>query len=416
MLTRIFPAVFAIALCCHSSGWSDDRPGQPTQALARIGDSGQLELRAVVSKPVYETAMATRQFTQYEVRTVTTKKKQIVDGKEVFVDVQHEEKVPVTKEESYTYTVSKSVPVEMPIEFALDEKKAGFEDMAHEAIPIFEIDGRPAKLDTVRSRLKSWTLVLITDNGRAAPSYYADLFKPGTLQVALPRSPASYGVSAGRGMAPSVLPVPVPSNPAPAPLPPRAIEADPNAATSSLLERPTSLQLTALQSAAPASDGEIQIPPGLPPAFTFAQVNQKSITLRTSTERVENLTTMCTEEVSETHNGQTVKKLVCRPVQVEHTVRNHDIATYPVDAVRVLAIGGEELEARDLETRLRKETTVIVSTNGRDVDSFWLQNVKPGTMVVIAPVLQQHAPMAMPPAMAAPAPPVESDSPPPAAE
>lgn len=50
---------------------------------------------------------------------------------------------------------------------------------------------------------------------------------------------------------------------------------------------------------------------------------------------------------------------------------------------RVVDMTGRELDRRDLEERLRQSTPVLVSVTGKPIETFYLQTVKPDTLIVL---------------------------------
>lgn len=363
---------------------------QPTQGLARIDEQGQLEVREVMFKPVFETQTGVRKVTAYQEESRIRTETVIQDGEQVQVEKTYTVKVPVEKIENFEFTVCIMVPETKSTVFVSHADGTAYvRKLDQVAVGLFETDGKPAIRASLSRRLQDWSLVLLTHDGKPAPDYYAYLFKPGTLVLALPQPAAD---------APMLHP-----GPAPAPAPP---------AVSSVFASPREIpvRLAAFQNS-PVSD--VEFPASPPPDFKFAQIGEPgTLRLRTLIEFSTQQTGMCTEQKPVLVEGVTKTVEACRPVQMTHIVRTNDIWVIPLDSVTATTGDGRSLSSKELTTQLTKETTVLVSRDGRPVDPFWLRNLTSRALVLVTPPTDcGWAEPPLPHVPASPVPPQESPAP-----
>jgi hypothetical protein len=74
--------------------------------------------------------------------------------------------------------------------------------------------------------------------------------------------------------------------------------------------------------------------------------------------------------------------------------------------VKAFSVDGKPIERKKLRGLLKKETAVLVSADGKEIDPFYLQMIKEGTIILLV------QPVIHPPAVAEPPPPVEPPAPP----
>jgi hypothetical protein len=70
------------------------------------------------------------------------------------------------------------------------------------------------------------------------------------------------------------------------------------------------------------------------------------------------------------------------------------------EGVRIRTVGGKRVEPRNLDAYVKGTTPVLVSSDGKDVDPFYLRLLRPDGLIVIAPELA--APPRVPAAPALP--------------
>ena len=77
-----------------------------------------------------------------------------------------------------------------------------------------------------------------------------------------------------------------------------------------------------------------------------------------------------------------------RPVQknVAYTVATH----YPPGDVKVYDSRGRTVDPKDLPQLLKNPVPVLVSTDGKKVDPYYLKKVKKGTLVLVPPKAQPY--------------------------
>jgi len=349
--------------------------GQPTQQIVHVEVNGTLTLTAQISKPVYETIQRayTVMVPYQETRLVEENGVQ----KEVTVTVQK----PETK--TATVTVCKHVCVMM------------CSPLDHKTAKGFEVDGRRIPAAELARRLTDQSLVVVSAMDGMIPDYYASIYKPGTVILALP-APSSL---------PLQMPTPGPTRPQFVPPPPGPLS---DAPVPGLIVQPVAFQAPA-QIAAPA--GSV---PAAPIDSAFPNTPAPLIVFATRSGA----------------DDLKIRQLVETPSEGELTVRANDSAVAPEVVMKVQrltrhsettvvplkALRFSSSEARDIATdRIKErfgagETTVLISADGQPVDDFWLQNIQSKVPVLrgvkLPPVSTNGGampPMAYPP-MPAPVP------------
>jgi hypothetical protein len=55
------------------------------------------------------------------------------------------------------------------------------------------------------------------------------------------------------------------------------------------------------------------------------------------------------------------------------------------ESVKVYTAGGKEVNAKDLPDKLKQQTIVLLSHDGKKVDPFYLKIIKPDTLILVPP-------------------------------
>jgi hypothetical protein len=113
-------------------------------------------------------------------------------------------------------------------------------------------------------------------------------------------------------------------------------------------------------------------------------------------------------------------EVAVKPVTSYSLVVVERISSYPAAKVKAYDTDGNSVDAEKLAKQLRKETPVLVATDGRKVDPFHLQLIKKGTLILVVPARSLPPPppapaVAPPPPTIPPAPPAGPAVPPPPA-
>jgi hypothetical protein len=389
-----------------ANGDGDGSSMGPSQALVRINASGQLEMVSRASKMVavqrQQTVMKKELRTETRTETRTIEK----DGK----PEQVTREIPVTVEimvpTTMTYTEMKTV-YETAIK-AFPASTNGFRRDADKAeIPLFDLAGNRLSVSAVEDRLHDWTLVLISNTGKPLDRKFAGLFKPTTIVIGVPPYQPLAMPAYPAPQPPTVAPQPIPQ---PAPVPPSAARED----------RPALSPVAFL-----ASDTTPQLPNAPEPAFAFAKVwGEKTLALRTETEKTIDLSCPVTKVVDRLVDGKMIKVNVCEPHQLEKVIEIRETIRYPLADVAVTRTPNKELTKSELPSVLSVEVLAMVSADGKPVDLLWQRNLRDGALVIVVPAAStaMPAPMMMPTTMppapaaspAAPAPGSPGVLPPPA--
>lgn len=348
-----------LLLSASSAVWSAESSAPPTQQLIRIDATGQWQIYRQVMEcyPVTEQRTVTKKIPEAKVV------KQEVDGQVV------EKTVTVYKDvaETHTVTVVKTAC------------KTVTQPLHPETLKAFETDGRPIPADKLKSRIVGDTLVVVSADGEMIADYYAALFKPGTIVLAMPALP------------PAVITPPVPAAPAPA-----AVPAPAPSTTGVSREIPVRTVASANQAepALPAAARTPDYPNTMAPIFVFAsREGADDVNLRRLTE-----STLQSTGYKIQRQG-TGRQMV--PVTMKQTVRHNEITTIAGKHLRFTSGDAASIPFDRVKEKLSRETTVLYSADGDDVDPFWLQNLKSTTLVLVGPQLPGGCGPAMP-AMSAP--------------
>ncbi|MGE0609940.1 MAG: hypothetical protein AB7O62_22810 [Pirellulales bacterium] len=73
------------------------------------------------------------------------------------------------------------------------------------------------------------------------------------------------------------------------------------------------------------------------------------------------------------------------PATIKQIDRQETVQEFKVDSVRTFTAAGEEISADELRQRLGKETTVLVSGDGRPVDPGYLRIIREDALVLVVP-------------------------------
>jgi hypothetical protein len=151
--------------------------------------------------------------------------------------------------------------------------------------------------------------------------------------------------------------------------------------------------LLALPAAAlTAQDGPAK---GPPPTILVAQVDESG---RPFLVHVILETVPVQKKVQVLVNNRVEERTVTVHVAESRTVR-FDLDG---DKARVFDAAGKRIAPKELRNRLKGPTAVLVSTDGKEVDSFYLRLARPETLVVVSPELARQA---VPPGLPVPVPP-----------
>lgn len=378
MLRRYTIWSMATVLACCSGAraqYGNAASTQPAQALAVI-EGDWLNISQLVAQPVFETRTAERQVTVYVDKTQLATRTRQVDGREVQVQVEETVKVPVSQTQTYMYCVTRLSTALQHHSFERDAQTQEYVRNSDQlAVKFFEIDGEPVDISELPTRLQRPTLVLLTQNGKMAESRIAEMFKPGTLVVAIP-TPSMY---------PSAAPQPFPVTPQPVP----AAPAPPQQSAAAAGDGRTEIQFTSFQQPIAVAANSL-FPNATPPQFAYAQVVGDRLRLRSVEARtLEHTGYRCSPNDAEAQ-GDAGSKEVCRPVKLEHVIYTHDIWLSPMADVVGATADGRPQSKTALASALARESLVLASLDGKRVNAFWLQNLKPDALVLTPP--SQHQP------------------------
>ncbi|HUQ68810.1 MAG TPA: hypothetical protein VM165_04765, partial [Planctomycetaceae bacterium] len=190
------------------------------------------------------------------------------------------------------------------------------------------------------------------------PDYYASVFKPGTIILALPRP----------SMMQLPMPAPAPStSPTPAPAPPVG-----DATVPALNVRPTAFQPPAIATPAgpPAAPFDSGLPPTPAPTIVFVtRSGADALKIRQLLE------TASEADLTIRANDSTVAPE--RMIKVQRLTRHSETTVVPLEALRFSSSESRDIVADRIKERLGAgETTVLISADGQPVDDFWLQNIQ----------------------------------------
>lgn len=336
------------------------REGQPTQQVLHATPEGDWGISAQVMKYVCKPEQYT-----YEVKVPRTVTKEVVEGGAT-------KQIAVTVYETATKTGTRTICIpitEMTVR-KVDPK----------SIKAFETDGRAIPTADVAKRCAKGTLVVVSANDEMIPDYYAAVFKPGTIIITLPR------VTATPPLPPHGNVVPAPAQPIPA-----APPAPPTSASKASGVNVQSVSFEGPASAIGPNLTHATLPPQPAPELVFiSRDGADSIKIRQFEESQREA------DVKALANDSSVSQEIQIKGRVIH--RQSNTTVVPFVAVRIGTSRENLIPADRVKAQLTQETVAVLSTDGKLVDEFWLQNLKPTTLVVrgikIAPSCE--APMAMP--------------------
>jgi hypothetical protein len=350
--------------------------GQPSQQLVHLEANGSITLTGSVTKPVYETVMK-----QYTVKVPYTEARTVEENgvtKQITVTVYKDE----TRTAAVTVCKHVCVAVCMPVDLKTTRG--------------FEVDGRRIPIGDLTRRMTEGAIVVVSATDEMIPDYYASIYKPGTVILALPKT--------GMMMPPTMIPMPAPqfappANPVEAPRPPAA-----------RLEAPFAVQPVAFQppaAPAPASATPVEerapgpwdlLPKTPAPRIVFAtRSGADQIKIRQFAEAP--VWTEVTVFMSDESTAPGVMK------KAEQLTRQSATVTLALNDVRFSSSDTKDIVAGRVKEKLgANEQTVLLSADGRPVDEFWLKNIKPSVLVLRGISLPPVSTAPAPPPMAYPAP------------
>lgn len=359
--------------------------GQPRQQLLQVSSNEVGMLTYQVSKPVYYD----EQFTYTVMVPYTITKEVVVDGQtQTVAETQYK---PETKTATRKVCKFVSELVCRPVDL--------------KATKAFETNGQPIPSAVLARRCADPTLVVVSADDQMIPEYFASVFKPGTVILALPPEPKPMPM-----MTPSVMP-----QPAPAPIisAPVAVDAAPQPAAPPAAPIPAPVVAPAPTVAAPTPGIAAAEPvaPPLPftqqPEFVFlSRDGGELLKIRQMVEVV--------QPVEVTFVVGSGSSTIEKTMTVHQSSRRHINTSVPWKAVTAsLPVEGELSHGRVKEKLGQGEVVGLISIDGKPVDATWLQNFKPSVLVVSGvrlPVTTEMAPP--PPPMMAPVQPMPAPAPP----
>lgn len=376
-----------LSTACLIGGLRTATADAPTQQVLKILSDNEWGLTGQVQKTVCEQVQYT--YTVY-VKKVYTEK---VEENGVFKDVQVEKMVPETRTATKTVCKLISAIVCQPV----DPK----------TVKAFETDGRPILIEDVTRRCRGETLVVVTTGKEMIPDYYAAIFKPGTIILAIP-TPVSPPMMAPALPQPA-LPIPQPAPAAPAPAPQPAPVSPPQAsATRSLDARLVSQTAPLLVESEIPSSGPL-LPDSPAPELVFlSRDGVDALKIRQFSEATYFV------EVNVRTNDSSISPQ--KQIKSPRTVRHSESTLIPWQLLRLTQPGsGDITPDRAKEKMPAGESAALLSRDGRPIDEFWLQNIKPSVFVLRGVVLPPVVPVCAPVPAAAPyAPPSSPPAPAPA--
>lgn len=322
--------------------------GQPTQQILKILSDKQWGLTGQVQKPVYE--MKQFKYTENVLQTYF----QTVEVDGVTKEVAVTKMIPVEKMGTKTITKYVTAVVTQVVDPM--------------SVKAFEIDGRSMTAAGVANRCKSETLVVVSTDEKMIPDYYATIFKPGTIILAVPAT--DNGIPKPMTSPPFAQPVPTPQPPAAAPqAPPAAPQAPPPPAAPQ--PAPVAPQpVPAVPSAPP-------VPATLAPELVFLGrdgANMLKIRQFDEIKAPAELTVKATDSSISPEKQMTVERMT----------RHSETMSVDWRAVRISQPGSGDVSSDRVKEKLGStgETTGLLSRDGGQVDAFWLQNIKSSVFVV----------------------------------
>jgi hypothetical protein len=326
--------------------------GAPQQVLARLGADGQLEIWQPAIRPVTE--IRERSVTVWEERAVQVEKE--VNGQKVSETVT--EKVP--KQVTEQYTASRYVSEAYAMKADPNTTK------------YFELDGRPASMATVATRLSKPTLVLLVWDGKPVPEYYAWIFKPGTLVIAAqPQAPQP---APGAPSAPATAIRTFSASAA------ELVVDQSLASGAALADTFNAVPVSFQETPEPVNPPEVTFPNAAAPMLVFGSRDREGMFNLRQMNEYSFFKQVQVEEQNADGNTEV------QTIQLNVTNRNNNIVQLPEQFVKTFLASGRRVDPRELSQQLPRELTVVASADGKPVDKFWLENIKPTVLVVVPPM------------------------------
>lgn len=245
------------------------------------------------------------------------------------------------REVTETYNVMVPVPVAREIEQELDKVQG----LDHE--------GQKLNAKTLASRLAKMTPVLATyDQEGLDPGYYR-ILRPGATVVVFP----PVRPMAPKGESPKV-----------------SVQLEPEF-------------IVAAGEKKEEERGRTKPPLGQPPTLSGASIDDKDILhLQDSAKKNfdQEVEVMEKVKVGDAWEERKVK------VKIKNTSFTVNKTSMPAMHVRAHDLNGKAIDAKALASRLRKFTMVLESIDGKNVDPYYLQLFKEGTIVLVPPMLGHY--------------------------
>jgi|GEM_PF-2374590 len=350
--------------------------GQPRQQLLQVSSNQVGMLTYQVSKPVYYD----EQFQYTEMVPFTVTKEVVVDGQtQTVAETQYR---PETNTATRKVCKFVSELVCRPVDL--------------KAAKAFETNGQPISAASLAQRCADPTLVVVSADDQMIPEYYASLFKPGTMILALPPEPKPMPM-----MIPAVVPQPAAAPVTPAPV---AVDAPPAAPQPvELIPAPAVAPVPSVTAPTPGLALAEPVAPLLPftqqPEFVF--LSRDGADLLKIRQMVESL-----QPVEVTIVIGAGSSTVEKAMTVEQSSRRHINTSVPWKIVTAsLPVEGELTHSRAKEKLGQGEVVGLISLDGKAVEPGWLKNFKPDVLVVSGvrlPITAEMAPTPPSPPMMAP--------------
>jgi hypothetical protein len=244
-------------------------------------------------------------------------------------------------------------------------------------------------------RCRGETLVVVTTGEEMIPDYYAAIFKPGTIILAIP--PAVPQPMTAPALPQPALPLPQPAPAAPVPAP------QPAPAPQTSVARPLVGRLVSQTAPLSVESGIPSSGPLLPdspaPELVFlSREGVDALKIRQFSEATYDV------EVTARTNDSSVSPQ--KQIKSPRTVRHSESTLIPWQVLRLTQPGsGDITPDRAKEKMPAGESAALLSRDGRPIDEFWLQNIKPSVFVLRGVVLPPVVPVCVPAPAPAPYPP-----------
>lgn len=372
-----------LSAACLTGGLRTANAEAPTQQLLKISSNNGWEMTGQIQKSVCE--QVEQVYTAY-VKKVYTEK---VEENGVFKDVQVEKMVPETR--TATRTVCKVIPTMF------------CQPVDPRTVKAFETDGRPISIEDVTKRCRGETLVVVTAGDEMIPDYYASIFKPGTIILAVPTAAVPPMMAPAIPQPAFPIPQPAPAAPAPAPQAPQPPQQ--TSAARPLAARLVSQAAPVLVETDVPSSGPL-LPDSPAPELVFLSRDGVDLLKIRQFSEVRYFV-----ESNVRTNDSSVSPQ--KQVKLSRTVRHSESTLVPWRLLRLTQPGsGDITPDRAKEQMPAGESAALLSRDGRPIDEFWLQNIKSSVFVLrgitlppVAPVCAPvHAPAPYAPQGAPPAP------------